>query len=380
MSAVTTSYNTDSLLIWMDRFCDRVPGASTLTNFINIFEKCVLKVAFQPNFIKANRYFSYINDKSMLRCIVLLVPVLGNIVIGLSDWIQKQQAENEERVSQNAQARLLELNPDYLPHGLAERRIVIENRRQEKMRELMQRQRAESEEREAQNNQARQFGLNPDHLPYDLSERRTIIENKRQEKRRLVTQEFIRIVDRRIGEMRRSIEEFEKMTGPGNASDQKKIEESWSSCKLTYAFSNYRQIFLNLMRFNQSEILIQKQQELNELKKQLLEIRRLSYRNYIRTLDGKELLKQAQKYYLNSFSEEDREGIQGTVEQIDLAAILPRLKERCLNSAKADYDLVEMQEISVHIEKNFVMVSPRCKGENHSLMISKSPSLHLIKV
>lgn len=83
--------NIMNALIWTDRVCDYVPVVSTITNLVDIFEKCVLSNHFSPRSINANRYFSHIRNKEDLRCYILLVPILGNIIIGIFDIYAKNQ-------------------------------------------------------------------------------------------------------------------------------------------------------------------------------------------------------------------------------------------------------------------------------------------------
>lgn len=86
MSAIAVS----GTLICLDQTCDRLPVVSTVTNLIDLFEKCAFTCCCKPNSIHSNRYFSYIHNKSILRSLVLLVPILGNILVGVYDKLQPQ--------------------------------------------------------------------------------------------------------------------------------------------------------------------------------------------------------------------------------------------------------------------------------------------------
>lgn len=79
--------NISEALIWTDRLCDRLPLISTPVNLINIFIKCALN-CYSKESITENRYFSHIQDKRLLRCITLLVPIIGNVIVGIYDLIQ----------------------------------------------------------------------------------------------------------------------------------------------------------------------------------------------------------------------------------------------------------------------------------------------------
>jgi hypothetical protein len=72
--------------IEVDRYYDGIPFVSTLTNLYIIFQKCVLiPVAEAKTSCLDNHYFTYLEEKSLLRCIVLLLPILGNLIVYLYD-------------------------------------------------------------------------------------------------------------------------------------------------------------------------------------------------------------------------------------------------------------------------------------------------------
>ena len=70
----------------LSNFCDALPVISTVTNLIHIFLKAVCPLL--PSSIQGNRFFTHIREKSLSRCLVLLIPILGNITIALYDRIQ----------------------------------------------------------------------------------------------------------------------------------------------------------------------------------------------------------------------------------------------------------------------------------------------------
>lgn len=69
----------------VDRVCDYVPFASTVTNLIDLFEKCMLACLPQECCVES-RYWTHITYKDLVRCIILLVPILGNIYIFVTDY------------------------------------------------------------------------------------------------------------------------------------------------------------------------------------------------------------------------------------------------------------------------------------------------------
>lgn len=75
------AYWIDSLRINLDILCDFIPFASTLTNIINLFQKCIIfsseEISKSPD---QDRYWRYIDNKDNLRCALLAVPFLNVLV------------------------------------------------------------------------------------------------------------------------------------------------------------------------------------------------------------------------------------------------------------------------------------------------------------
>jgi|GEM_PF-4640308 len=71
------------LLVKTDQFCDQVPFVSSITNLVDLFQKCVVLPFINEETIASNHYWKHINEKSYVRCFVLIVPVIGNIFIGI---------------------------------------------------------------------------------------------------------------------------------------------------------------------------------------------------------------------------------------------------------------------------------------------------------
>ena len=65
-----------------DVYCDRIPIISTLVNLYYLFQKCVIDI-FKIDSSARSFNAEHISHKSYLRCVVLLVPILGNIVVYL---------------------------------------------------------------------------------------------------------------------------------------------------------------------------------------------------------------------------------------------------------------------------------------------------------
>lgn len=67
-----------------DKVSDYIPVLSTFSNLVDLLQKVVLR-SKPPAEIEKNRYYRQIKDKSVLRCLVLLIPVFGNISVALWD-------------------------------------------------------------------------------------------------------------------------------------------------------------------------------------------------------------------------------------------------------------------------------------------------------
>ncbi len=66
----------------IDHVCDYIPIVSTVTNLIDLFQKYIC----MPRSEEKNYYFVHLQEKSVLRSLVLLVPLVGNIVIIIYDF------------------------------------------------------------------------------------------------------------------------------------------------------------------------------------------------------------------------------------------------------------------------------------------------------
>ncbi len=70
----------------VDQIYDYIPLASTVSNLVDLFLKCVCKCLSEATL--KNRYWSHIHSKDLLRCFILLVPIVGNIYVGITDYQQ----------------------------------------------------------------------------------------------------------------------------------------------------------------------------------------------------------------------------------------------------------------------------------------------------
>lgn len=71
------------LLINLDHAFDYIPGLSTITNTVDLIQKRILKDKQIDSLSAKNHYYQHITDKATWRCVVLLVPVIGNLIVAL---------------------------------------------------------------------------------------------------------------------------------------------------------------------------------------------------------------------------------------------------------------------------------------------------------
>lgn len=87
-----------------DKLFDRIPVLSTVGNLVNLFQKCVVIPRMDKVEIDKSEYYRYLNEKSIVRCTLLLLPVLGNVIVAIYDMavsllkVQKNQAAISPKV------------------------------------------------------------------------------------------------------------------------------------------------------------------------------------------------------------------------------------------------------------------------------------------
>jgi hypothetical protein len=91
-SNIPSTYAPKSSYEKVDEICDYIPFVSTATNLMDLFQKCVLEIrgsnesGFVTEFYQSHQNLvMHLTQKSFTRCIILLIPILGNIVIGIYD-------------------------------------------------------------------------------------------------------------------------------------------------------------------------------------------------------------------------------------------------------------------------------------------------------
>lgn len=78
-----------------DNFCDYIPVISTASNLFDIFQKTLYVDNLDKKTINNDHYYKHLKQKSNLRCIILLIPIFGNIAIGIYDFVTWKYHDKE---------------------------------------------------------------------------------------------------------------------------------------------------------------------------------------------------------------------------------------------------------------------------------------------
>jgi hypothetical protein len=84
----------NNFLVKTDCFCDYVPLVSSVTNFVDLFQKCVVLPLMDKSKIASSYYYKHLDQKSFLLCFLLVIPVIGNIIVGIYDFSKKKHDDN----------------------------------------------------------------------------------------------------------------------------------------------------------------------------------------------------------------------------------------------------------------------------------------------
>jgi hypothetical protein len=91
--------NIEHNLISADRFCDKIPVISSINNLVDLAQKA-LRLSFKTrNSVEPSHYFFYLAQKSAARCIILLIPFIGNIAVAMFDFAKAQMNEAKNKVA-----------------------------------------------------------------------------------------------------------------------------------------------------------------------------------------------------------------------------------------------------------------------------------------
>ncbi len=83
-------------LIKADKTCDYLPVLSSFSNLVDLFYKYCVSPFLMETQIKQDRYYYHLDQKSVFRCIILIVPFLGNVIIALYDLMNWMFTENQQ--------------------------------------------------------------------------------------------------------------------------------------------------------------------------------------------------------------------------------------------------------------------------------------------
>lgn len=122
--------NVSSFLVKADHFCDYVPVVSSVVNLINLFQKCVVFPFKDHTAILSNYYYKKIDKKSFFRCILLMIPVIGNLIVAVHDCTKKKNYKMiiidpakktaETKKKENPTVSIDEIDTIQISHGCAE--------------------------------------------------------------------------------------------------------------------------------------------------------------------------------------------------------------------------------------------------------------------
>lgn len=104
-----------SFAVKVAEFCDYIPGVSTATNAVALLGKAIIPHIHpdQKSYTaisndEPKHYYQYIQEKDVSRSLLLLIPGIGNLIVGIVDFT-KHLAERHKS-SQEKSAILKSLN------------------------------------------------------------------------------------------------------------------------------------------------------------------------------------------------------------------------------------------------------------------------------
>jgi hypothetical protein len=110
MSNVSTAKNTSG-----SNFLDYIPVVSTIKSLVHLFQRCFASKTAQPTPTAAEPTLPArisLRPKSLLRDIVLLIPFIGNIIVGISDFSKMDPREKLEVDIQQTITTLQKMSPE----------------------------------------------------------------------------------------------------------------------------------------------------------------------------------------------------------------------------------------------------------------------------
>lgn len=68
-------------LVNFEKGADYVPFVSTVTGLAGVYQKYMLLPSMSQKQIKESVYYSYLDKKSFRRCLIVSIPILGNLIV-----------------------------------------------------------------------------------------------------------------------------------------------------------------------------------------------------------------------------------------------------------------------------------------------------------
>lgn len=75
-----------NFLVKADNICDYIPVVSTATNLVDLFQKAVVIPKLDADVISSSHYYTHLKNKGIFRCLALLLPFIGNLLVAISDF------------------------------------------------------------------------------------------------------------------------------------------------------------------------------------------------------------------------------------------------------------------------------------------------------
>lgn len=92
----------EKFLVNVDKAMDYIPFASTVNNAVDLIAKGVFKTMKREDLDLENRYVFHVINKNAWRSAILLLPVIGNIIVAISDLKKKHETEAKNKAAQEA--------------------------------------------------------------------------------------------------------------------------------------------------------------------------------------------------------------------------------------------------------------------------------------
>jgi Leucine rich repeat len=80
--------NCSNIFIAFDIKTEFIPIVSTFSNLTNIFQKIYIIPCLRKTAINNNHYYTYLKNKSFMRCCTLLFPIIGNLAVFIKDEME----------------------------------------------------------------------------------------------------------------------------------------------------------------------------------------------------------------------------------------------------------------------------------------------------